>query len=748
MKPSEKKCLNHTLSWGYSFFSLFVLCFCLPLQAEVSVDSLFRIDTLRIASEPDYPPYCIVNENGEADGFSVDLIKAAAAASGMEVRISIGLWDKIKKDLETGKLDALPLVGRSPERNALFDFSMPYLSLQGAAFMRNSGPRAKSLDELRTMDVLVMKGDNAEEFVRREGFTGEIHTTHTFEDAFVRLSHGEADAVIAQQIMGLRLLEQLDISNVSVVEMDEPLFRQDFCFAVTKGNQALLDRLNEGLSIVIATDVYEEIRFKWFGPQVPQLSLYDQGKQLLPFFVAAFILLALLYNYYLRRQLRKHTFQLRQEVEEHKQTLKELQIQEQLAREKSDEIRLLLDSTAEGIFGLDLDGRCTFINRAARQMLGIASENDLSGKQIHQIVHHSRSDGSMHPEADCKILSALSNQTGTYSENDVFWTLQGQAFPVEFYSYPVIKKGEINGAVVAFLDITERKKAEESLQDIRRRLEEEVAQRTLELREKVEKLDKSQRAMLFMVEDLNKITAELKLERKKLEISNKELEAFTYSVSHDLRAPLRAINGYAKFLLEDYAPKLDDEGKRFIDTICQNAEKMDLLISDMLNLSRVSRTEMKYFEVDMEGLIRAVYAEVATPEEQKEFKMIIHPLPKVSCDHNLMKQVWHNLLGNALKYSSKSDKKEIVVEGRTEEGKAIFSIRDSGCGFDPKYTHKVFGVFQRLHKAEEYEGTGVGLAIVERIVRRHQGAVWAEGKPGRGALFSFSLPMKGNGKRS
>jgi light-regulated signal transduction histidine kinase (bacteriophytochrome) len=213
-------------------------------------------------------------------------------------------------------------------------------------------------------------------------------------------------------------------------------------------------------------------------------------------------------------------------------------------------------------------------------------------------------------------------------------------------------------------------------------------------------------------------------------------------VSHDLRAPLRAINGYAKFLLEDYAGKLDEEGKRFIDTICQNAEKMDVLISDMLNLSRVSRTEMKQSEVEMQGLVRAVYAELASQDQKEDFQLIIHPLPKVSCDHNLMKQVWHNLLGNALKYSSKSEKKEIVVEGRTEDGKAVFSIRDSGCGFDPKYTHKVFGVFQRLHRAEEYEGTGVGLAIVERIIRRHQGEVWAEGKPGLGAAFYFSLPLE------
>lgn len=730
-----------------ALLALIVLCLYFPVQAADSAAMGVFKDTLRIASEPDYPPYCIVNAQGEADGFSVDLIKAAARASRMEVQISIGLWHHIKAALAEGKLDALPLVGRTPERNEIFDFSMPYLTLQGTAFIRKAAKQPKTLDELRGMDVLVMEGDNAEEFVRREGFTGKIIITHTFEEAFLRLSGGEADAVIAQQIMGLKLLEQLNIQNVTSLDFEEPLFRQEFCFAVTKGNQAVLDRLNEGLSIVIATDEYAAIRNKWFGPPEQSLSAMEQGKRLFPYIIALFILWAIASNYYLRWQGRKHTRQLREEVEEHKQTLKQLQVQEQMAREKGEEIRLLLDSTAEGIFGLDTEGHCTFINRAARQLLGLASEEDVRGKQIHRIVHHTKTDGSAHREEDCKILSALSLQSGTYSENDVFWTSQGHPFPVEFYSYPVLKEGEVSGVVVAFLDITERKKAEEALQDIRKKLEEEVAVRTLELKEKVAKLDKSQRAMLFMVEDLNKITAELKVERKKLEISNKELEAFTYSVSHDLRAPLRAINGYAKFLLEDYAGKLDEEGKRFIDTICQNAEKMDLLISDMLNLSRVSRTEMKYFEVDMEGLIRAVYAEVATPEEQKEFKMIIHPLPKVFCDHNLMKQVWHNLLGNALKYSSKSEKKEIVVEGRTEDGKAVFSIRDSGCGFDPKYTHKLFGVFQRLHRSEEYEGTGVGLAIVERIIRRHQGEVWAEGKPGLGAAFYFSLPIQRKGFR-
>ncbi len=708
--------------------------------AQPGADEWIHKDTLHIASEPDYPPYCIVNENGEADGFSVDLIRAAAKATGMEVEVRIGLWDHIKTSLAEGKIDALPLVGRTPEREALFEFTMPYLSLHGAAFIRKSDHSIRSLEALKEKDILVMKGDNAEEYVHREGYKGKIISTHTYEEAFRRLSSGEADAVVAQQIMGLKLLDELGIDNVTTLRLDQPLYRQEFCFAATKGNEALVERLNEGLSLVIASDVYEEIRNKWFGPPSLPIPLIRQGKRLLPYAIALMIVLALLYNYYLRKQLNRHTRQLRAEVAEHRMTLKELRKQELLAREKGEEIRLLLDSTAEGIFGMDMDGRCTFLNRAARQMLGIPAESEILGKEMHDLVHHSLANGSAHPPDDCIVLSALNRQTGSFSEEDVFWTIEGSAFPVELFSYPIIREGTIRGAVVTFLDISERKKSEEALWEIRLNLEKEVNTRTRELNEQVEKLDRSQRAMLFMVEDLNRITSELKEERRKLELSNSELEAFTYSVSHDLRAPLRAINGYAKFLLEDYAEKLDEEGKRFIHTICDNASRMDQLIGDLLNLSRINRTEIKLNEANMDEIVRSAYAEIATETEQQDFILRLHPLPRVACDHPLIKQVWLNLFSNALKYSSRSERKEIVINGRSEEGKTVFSIRDYGCGFDPKYTHKVFGVFQRLHKTEEYDGTGVGLAIVERIIRRHQGEVWAEGKPGEGALISFSLP--------
>lgn len=290
---------------------------------------------------------------------------------------------------------------------------------------------------------------------------------------------------------------------------------------------------------------------------------------------------------------------------------------------------------------------------------------------------------------------------------------------------------------------TELEQKNKELLDLQKNLEGEVLARTAELEEKVQKLNKSQKAMLYMVEDLNLITSELKTERKRLKISNSELDAFTYSVSHDLRAPLRAINGFSEFLLEDYASKLDEEGNRYLTVIRQNASKMDGLISDMLNLSRISRTELRLSNVDMGQTAQSIFTEIATEKENKDFNLIIGNIPKVKCDLKLINQVWQNLIGNALKYSVGSEVKKIEIRAEENRSEIIYCVKDWGAGFNPKYKHKLFGVFQRLHTEDEFEGTGVGLAIVQRIIHRHGGRVWAEGSPGKGAMFWFSLPKIG-----
>ncbi|MCD6013191.1 MAG: domain S-box protein [Flavipsychrobacter sp.] len=232
--------------------------------------------------------------------------------------------------------------------------------------------------------------------------------------------------------------------------------------------------------------------------------------------------------------------------------------------------------------------------------------------------------------------------------------------------------------------------------------------------------------------------------RKKAEADltavNRELEAFTYSVSHDLRAPLRAVTGFARILEEDYTHVLDDEGKRLLTTISNNAERMGVLIDDLLSFSRLGRKDLQKAEVDMNELVKSVVAEV---NKTARSNAVINAgeLPRVRCDAALIKQVLINLVSNALKYSSKKEHAIIEISSVLSGNEIIFSIKDNGVGFDMRYVDKLFGVFQRLHSNSEFPGTGVGLAIVQRIIHKHDGRVWAEGNVNEGAQFYFTLPV-------
>jgi signal transduction histidine kinase len=257
---------------------------------------------------------------------------------------------------------------------------------------------------------------------------------------------------------------------------------------------------------------------------------------------------------------------------------------------------------------------------------------------------------------------------------------------------------------------------------------------------------KEKRARLCAEKELVSLNAQLEqlvIERtSQLEAANKELEAFAYSVSHDLRAPLRAIDGFSKFVLEDYEAKLDPEGKRLLGLIRSNTQKMDQLITDLLALSRVSRNELNFSTIDMTQMAISMFNEIKAPDFPGIRILKVDPLSEAYADPTYIRQVWANLIANAIKFSSKEKKPSIKICSSTEYGYNVYYIKDNGVGFNPEYAHKLFGVFQRLHKSDDFEGTGVGLAIVQRIIHRHGGKVWAEGEEGKGATFYFSLPLK------
>ena len=228
-----------------------------------------------------------------------------------------------------------------------------------------------------------------------------------------------------------------------------------------------------------------------------------------------------------------------------------------------------------------------------------------------------------------------------------------------------------------------------------------------------------------------------------LESANKELEAFSYSVSHDLRAPLRAIDGFSRVMLEEYTDKLDDEGKRYLNIVRDNTQKMGQLIEDLLALSRLGRKEMQVSRIDMAKLAKTVYDELKEANPGRNIQLEIKTLPPAYGDQAMIHQVFVNLLSNAIKFTRFKENAVIEIGSIARMNENVYYVKDNGVGFDMQYLNKLFGVFQRLHSAEDFEGTGVGLAIVQRIIHRHGGKVWAEGKVNEGATFYFNLSEGG-----
>ncbi len=407
---------------------------------------------------------------------------------------------------------------------------------------------------------------------------------------------------------------------------------------------------------------------------------------------------------------------------------------EEVLRQSEAKYQDLYNSAPVAYFSVDTDGLIKEFNKAAEDLTGYRLEELQKMKVFNLYAEESK-------EKAKGLFEKFRRGISLENEEMIYKRKGGQKIHGLLSVSPI--KDE-NGLILesrsVVVDITERKQVEEELRKHRNHLEERIGIRTAELDKRISEAEQLNSAMINLMEDLRVSNASLEITTQRLVEANKELEAFAYSVSHDLRAPLRAIAGFSQMLVEDYGDKLDEGGQHQLDVIQNSARQMGQLIDDLLAFSRLGRRELKMSDINIQLLAEEVFEQQQISETERTARLAVEELPQAIGDRAMIREVLVNLFSNALKYSASQDSSFIGVAGRVEGDQSIYSVKDNGVGFDMKYADKLFQVFQRLHGVEEFEGTGIGLALVNRIIQRHGGRVWAEGKVNEGATFFFSLP--------
>lgn len=754
---------------------------------------------LQARGDHNFPPYEFLDADGNPSGFNIDILQAVAEVIDLDVEIKLGPWSQVRDDLENGRIDIATGMIASPEREHRVDFSTPFLIINYAMFTREESP-VQSAKDLRGRELIVQREDIMHDYAVTNDLTETIIPVETQIDALHLLASGKHDAALTSKLQGLYLIHKFKLTNVRIAE---PFFYpQDLCFAVTEDNDILQAKLNEGLRILKSTNRYEVIYQRWFGIYdertfAEELLAYAAWT-LTP--LLSLLLAAFAWTWALKRQVNKKTLALQQEMTErqraetqleserqfrefveaapmpmgavdHQQKLQylndkftavfgytlgevpdveswlrlaypdthyrqkardeyydyllplarkgdesinlereitckdgsiksviihfspvgkrgflvfnditELKKTESALRQSEAHIKGIYHNLAAGIEVLDNNGLLIEVNDRLAEMLGYRP-HELIGKSPLQFTHPDDLDKSRE-----LLEKALHGKIDTYRGEKRYLRKDGSFFWADLsFTQVVSPSGEIIADIGIIFDITERKAIEQKLREL-----------------------------------------------------NRELEAFVYTVSHDLRTPLTPILGFAEYLSNNYHDKLDEHALDCLREIEQAGSRMLILIEDLLDLAKVGYLERPTQPVSIKNLVDVVLEDLKPKIDAAGISVKLHPLPPAHIPDTLLRQVFTNLIGNAVRYGSREG--QLIEIGGTEKDDRIrYFVRDHGSGIPAQEREAVFNLFYRGLTSEQTKGTGIGLAIVQKIAHLYGGESWAEETPGGGSTIIVEL---------